>query len=136
MRLSRHQLWSGSSYDGAACRPRRCPVQVVPSDHTQLCGKQSNLYQWQTFLPCRPAQPHRGARHWNARGRTATTTPAPRGHLPTHHLRVLSPVHQFPVLEVLNSQSSFQFSSTRASNTHLYRRPILATHSSAINQIS
>ena len=57
---------------------------------------QSNLFRWQTFLPCRPAQPHRGARHWNARGRTATT-PAPRGHLPTRHLRVLS-------------SSSFQFS--------------------------
>ena len=43
MRLSRHQLWSGSSYDGAACRPRRCPVQLAHSDHTQLCREAVKL---------------------------------------------------------------------------------------------
>ena len=99
MRLSRHQLWSGSSYDGAACRPRRCPVQVVPSDQPQLCGSvklvpmadlsalpSCSTSPWRQTLE----RPRKNSHH--ARSTRTPTHSSPAGPL----------LVQFPVLKVLD----------------------------------
>ena len=104
MRLSRHQLWSGSSYDGAACRPRRCPVQVVPSDQPQLCGSVKLVPMADlSALPSCSTSPWRQTLERprkNSHHARSTRTP-------THSSPAGPKLVQFPVLKVLNSQSRF-----------------------------
>ena len=97
MRLSRHQLWSGSSYDGAACRPRRCPVQVVPSDQPQLCGSVKLVPMADlSALPSCSTSPWR------------QTLERPRKN--SHHARsTRTPTHTSPAGSNVSS-SKFQFS--------------------------
>ena len=97
MRLSRHQLWSGSSYDGAACRPRRCPVQVVPSDQPQLCGSVKLVPMADlSALPSCSTSPWR------------QTLERPRKN--SHHARsTRTPTHTSPAGSSVSS-SKFQFS--------------------------
>jgi len=99
MRLSRHQLWSGSSYDGAACRPRRYLVQVVPSDQSQLCGlvKLDPMAALSALPSCSTSpwrqtleRPRKNSHH--ARSTRTPTHSSPAGPL----------LVQFPVLKVLD----------------------------------